>query len=130
MSVTESISAVAAVASAIVGGVAAVAAFRSASHAQKAQKAAEDAERRGALRQLVSTAMEVELEAVRSIDAAALAGRSRSDLAIFAGGLGGSRNSLSQETYTAKSKRAEEIAKEASYSPLRRARSKRRRRVT
>lgn len=113
MSASESASAVAAVVSAVFGVLAVVAAFRSASYAQKAHDAAEDAERRGALRQVISTAKEVELEAKRGIDAAALAGRSRNDLAIFAGGLGGSRNRLSQDTYTAKSKRAEEIATEA-----------------
>lgn len=113
MSATDTASAIAAVVSAVFGVLAVVAAFRSASYAQKAHDAAEDAERRGALRQVISTAKEVELEARRGIDAAALAGRSRNDLAIFAGGLGGSRNRLSQEGYAAKSKRAEEIASEA-----------------
>jgi hypothetical protein len=113
MSATESVSAVAAVVSAVFGILAVVAAFRSASYAQKAHDAAEDAERRNALRQVMSTAKEAELEARRGIDAAALAGRSRNDLAIFAGGLGGSRNRISQDAYAAKSKRAEEIASEA-----------------
>jgi Flp pilus assembly protein CpaB len=113
MSATESVAAVAAVVSAVFGGLAVVAAFRSAASAQKAQASADDAERRAVLRQVVSTARDTELEAGRGIDAAALAARSRQDLAIFTGGLGGSRSRLSQETYAAKTKRAEEIASEA-----------------
>lgn len=110
---TESISAVAAVVSAIFGGLAVLAAFRSAAYAQKAHASAEEAEKRSALRQLISTALEAELEARRTTDAAALASRSRNDLAIFTGGLGGSRSKLSQEAYAAKASRAEEIAREA-----------------
>ena len=112
MSATESVSAVAAVVSAIFGGLAVIAAFRSASYAQKAQASADDAERRAALRQVLSTARDAELEARRSIDAAALAARARNDLAILTGNLGGSRHRLSQEIFAAKTKRAEEIAGE------------------
>lgn len=109
MSTPELVSALAAVVSAIAGGFAVVAAFRSADSARKAQLSADEAERRAVLRQVALTGKDIELEAKRCVDAAALAGRSHKDLAIFAGGLGGSRHQLVKDALAEKAKRAEAI---------------------
>lgn len=109
MSTPELVSAVAAVVSAIGGAFAAVAAFRAADSARQSQSSADEAERRAVLRQVVLTGKDIELEAKRCVDAIALASRSHKDLAIFAGGLGGSRNQLVKDTLAEKTKRVEAI---------------------
>ena len=109
MSKPELVSAVAAVVSAIGGAFAAVAAFRADDSARKAQSSADETERRAVLRQVVLTGKDIELEANRCVDAAALAGRSHKVLAIFAGGLGGSRHQLVKDALAEKTKRAEAI---------------------
>jgi len=108
----EIVSAIAAVVSAIGGAFAAVAAFRSADSARNAEQAADEAERRSALRQLVLTAKEVEVEGARGAVAAAAAVRSRRDLATFSGGLGGSREKLDVSALSVKAERAKEIEAE------------------
>ena len=113
MSVSEVVSAVAAVFSAIGGTFAAVAAFRSAASARHAQASADEAERRSMLRQLVLTAKDVVLESGRCVTAAALAARSRKDLAIFTNNLGGPSHKLSRDEHEEKTKRAVAIQGEA-----------------
>jgi hypothetical protein len=112
MSTPELVSAIAAVVSAVGGGFATVAAFRSADSARKAQQSADEAERRAVLRQVVLTGKEIELESRRCVDTAERARRSYRDLAIFGGGLGGSRHQLAQDALTEKAKRAEAIESE------------------
>jgi hypothetical protein len=113
MSASESVSTLVALVSAVFAGLAVLAAFRSSSSAERARQSAEDSERRAALRQAISTARELELEAKRITDAAGLAARSRRDLAVFTGNVGGSREGLSRERYAARVKRAEEMADES-----------------
>lgn len=108
----EIISAIAAVVSAVGGGFAAVAAFRSADSARKAEQAADEAERRSALRQLVLTAKEVEVEGARCAVVSSAAIRSRRDLAIFSGSLGGSCEKLDAEAFAQKGERAKAIEEE------------------
>lgn len=109
MSTPEFVSAVAAVVSAVGGAFAAVAAFRAANSARQSQSSADETERRAVLRQVVLTGKDIELEAKRCVDAAALASRSHKDLAIFAGGLGGSPHQLATDALAEKTKRAQEI---------------------
>jgi hypothetical protein len=109
MSAVELVSSLAAVVSAIGGAFAAIAAFRSADSASKAQFSADEAERRAVLRQVVLAGKDIELEAKRCADAAELAGRSHKNLAIFEGGLGGSRHGLVKNALAEKLKRAEAI---------------------
>ncbi len=87
----EVISAIAAVVSAVGGAFAAIAAFRSADSARKMEQAANETERRSALRQLVVTAKEVEVEGARVTAVATATVLSLRDLAIFSGSPGGSR---------------------------------------
>lgn len=108
----EIISAIAAVVSAVGGAFAAVAAFRSADSARKTEQAAEEMERRSALRQLVVTAKEVEVEGARCAVVSAAAIRSRRDLAIFSGGPGGSREKVDVEALAGKAERANAIEAE------------------
>ena len=103
----------AAVLSAVFGVVSGVAAYKSAIAAKRAQESSDEAERRGVLRNLVVTAREVEVESARSCEVAEKAGRSRNDLAVFTGNVGGPRSKSDQEGYSAKSTRASEIGREA-----------------
>lgn len=112
MSTSELVSAVAAVVSAVGGAFAAVAAFRSADSARKAQRSADDAERRATLRQLILTAKDVELQAIRCAEVVTLTVRSYKDLATFTGNVGASRHQLIRDALVAKAKRAEEIRTE------------------
>ena len=105
----EIISVIAAVFSAVGGAFAARAAYLSADSARKAQQAVDEAERRSALRQVVVTAKEVEVEGGRCTAVAAAAIRSCRDLATFSGGLGGSRQKVYVEALEAKAARAAEI---------------------
>lgn len=109
MGTPEVVSAAAAVVSAVGGAFAAWAAFRSAESARIAQQAGAAAEHRAALRQIGTTATEVQIEVERIASRGNDLKIAYRTLFTFAGQLGSSRNNLYDAAVDEKLKRASEL---------------------